>query len=238
MEKPYKNPSTSPQTGRKSGKNYSIFHIVYESLLKLINNSFFYFLKVLGINLFKILYNIQAENKNRIPLQGPLIVAANHFSYMDPVALQVVFPRRISFMMTEQFYEGRWKWLFKSFRCICIKGKGANIAALREGIEVLKKGDVLGIFPEGGVSKEGRLQRGISGVGFLAKRSSAPILPVFIAGTYKALPKGKVLPRPSKIRIIYGNPILFERTPDTTKDEIEGITQRIMEEIKNLSPLQ
>lgn len=236
MEKPYKNPSTSPQTGRKSGKNYSIFHIVYESLLKLINNSFFYFLKVLGINLFKILYNIQAENKNRIPLQGPLIVAANHFSYMDPVALQVVFPRRISFMMTEQFYEGRWKWLFKLFHCICVRKKGTNIAALREGIEVLRKNNVLGIYPEGGVSKEGQFQEGNPGIGFLVKKSNAPVIPAFISGTYEALPKGAKIPRIFRIKVIFGKPMTFEKIKGTTKEEIEEITRKIMEQIKRLSP--
>lgn len=206
-------------------------------VLGILNNCCFFVLKITGIILLKIIFRIKAENKDKIPRTGPLIVAPNHFSYLDPIALQAVFPRRISFMMTEQFYEGRMKWLFKLLHCICVREKenGINITALREGLEVLKKNGVLGIFPEGEVSRVGCLQEGIQGVGFLAKKSGAPVIPVFISGTYEALPKGKILPKPHRIEVIFGNPVSFDQTKKTTKEEIGYITRKIMEEIKKLS---
>ena len=201
-----------------------------------LNNCFFSILKVTGILLLKLFFHIEAKSDGRIPLSGPLIVAANHFSYMDPVALQSIFPRRISFMMTELFYEGRGKWLFKLLRCICVRERGTNITALKAGIDVLKNNGVIGIFPEGRVSREGRLQEGISGIGFLVKKSGAAVIPAFIFGTYEALPKGAMLPKPSRIKIIFGKPMLFKDGGNgSQRQTITEITGQIMEQIEKLS---
>lgn len=195
-------------------------------------------LKMIGIILLKVFYRIQAENREYIPRKGSLIVAANHFSYMDPIVLQAVFPRRISFMMTERFYKGRGEWFFKFMRCINVKEKGANIAALRDAVKVLWQNGVIGIFPEGGVSEEGRLQQGNLGIGFLVKKSGAPVVPAFISGTYEALPRGKIVPGISRIKIVFGKPMMFENTQDIeNKKGIEEITKQIMEQIEKLSRL-
>lgn len=186
--------------------------------------------------MLRIFYHVRAENREQIPLLGPLIVAANHFSYMDPIVLQAMFPRRISFMMTELYYEGRWKWFFKILHCICVKEKGSNIAALKEGIEVLKKNDVLGIFPEGGVSREGRLQEGNPGIGFLVVKSGVPVIPAFISGTYEALPKGAKIPKISRIKVTFGRPMIFDNIKNRkNKTGIVEITNSIMEQIEKLS---
>ena len=206
------------------------------SLFGFLNNCFFFVLKAIGIFLLKMFYHAQSEQREKIPIKGPLIVAANHFSYMDPVVLQSMFPRRISFMMTELYYEGRGKWLFKLLHCICVKEEGSNISALKGGIEVLKKNGVLGIFPEGGVSKEGRLQEGNPGIGFLAIKSGVPVIPAFISGTYEALPKGAKIPKISRIKVIFGKPMTFKSTNEkATKKGIVEITRQFMEQIEALS---
>lgn len=205
-------------------------------IMNFLNDCLFYLLKMIGIILLKILYHIQAKNRELIPRRGSLIVAANHFSYMDPIVLQAIFPRRLSFMMTERFYKGHGEWFFKFMRCINVKEKGVNIAALRDAVEVLRHNGVIGIFPEGGVSKEGRLQEGNLGIGFLVKKSGAPVVPAFISGTYEALPKGKIVPGISKINIIFGEPMVFENIQGIEdKKGIEEITRQIMEQIKRLS---
>ncbi|MBI2472425.1 MAG: 1-acyl-sn-glycerol-3-phosphate acyltransferase [Planctomycetes bacterium] len=206
------------------------------SLLSFLNECFFFVLKAAGVFLLKILYHAEVERREKIPIKGPLIVAANHFSYMDPTVLQSMFPRRISFMMTEVYYEGRGKWLFKLLRCICVKEEGSNIAALKGGMEVLKKNGVLGIFPEGGVSREGRLQEGNPGIGFLAIKSGVPVIPAFISGTYEALPKGAKIPKISKIKVIFGKPMTFKDANEkATKKGIIEVTRQIMEQIEELS---
>lgn len=215
--------------------NICIYY-VYHHISVFLNNCFFLGLKAIGVILLKVFYHVQVKNRKQIPHKGPLIVAANHFSYMDPVVLQSMFPRRISFMMTELYYEGRGKWLFKLLHCIRVKEGGTNITALKAGIEVLKKNGVLGIFPEGGVSKEGRLQEGIPGIGFLVKKSGAPVIPAFISGTYEALPKGAKIPKNSRIKVIFGKPIIFKNIEETAnKKEVIEITKQIMEQIEKLS---
>lgn len=209
------------------GKNFNFLNIL--------NDCFFLMIKAIGVILLRVFYHTRVENRGFIPLDGPLIVAANHFSYIDPIVLQSVFPRRIYFMMTEVYFEGRGKWFFKLLRCICVKEEGSNISALREGIEALKSNSVIGIFPEGGVSKEGCLQEGNPGVGFLAMRSGAPIIPAFISGTYEALPKGAKIPKISKIKVTFGKPMRFEDNRYTEKQNILEITKQIMERIERLS---
>lgn len=225
--------------GGPRGSNHPIgtgIYGVYLGILGFLNNCFFFALKAIGIVLLRIFYRIQAENREQIPLQGPLIVAANHFSYMDPIVLQAMFPRRISFMMTELYYKGRGKWFFQLLHCICVKENGSNIAALRKGLEVLKKKSVLGIFPEGGVSREGRLQEGDPGIGFLVVKSGVPVIPVFISGTYEALPKGAKLPKISRIKVIFGRPLVFDNIENReNKKGIVEITRSIMEQIEKLS---
>lgn len=216
----------------KSVNIYSIYH----NILAFLNDCFFFVIKAIGVILLKIVYDVKVENRDRIPRKGHLIVVANHSSYMDPVVLQSVFPRRISFMMTELYYEGRGKWFFRLLRCICVKETGSNISALKAGIEVLKKGTVLGIFPEGGVSKEGRLQEGNPGVGFLAGKSGAFVIPAFIFGTYEALPKGAKIPKISKIKVRFGNPMTFVKIENNSnKNRIADITKQIMNQINELS---
>jgi len=208
----------------------------YRDFMNFLNNCFFCILKIIGVLLLKLFFHIEVKFHGRIPLSVPLIVAANHFSYMDPVALQSLFPRRISFMMTELFYEGRGKWLFKFLRCICVREKGSNINALKAGINVLKKNGVIGIFPEGRVSREGRLQEGISGIGFLVKKTDAAVIPAFIFGTHEALPKGAKLPKPSRIKIIFGKPMIFnDERSDSQRQTITEITRQIMDQIEKLS---
>ncbi|OHB85176.1 MAG: hypothetical protein A3J73_05900 [Planctomycetes bacterium RIFCSPHIGHO2_02_FULL_38_41] len=209
------------------GKNFNFLNIL--------NDCFFLMIKAIGVILLKVFYHTRVENRGFIPLDGPLIVAANHFSYLDPIVLQSVFPRRISFMMTELYYEGRGKWLFKLLRCICVKEKGANIGALKAGIAALKKDGVLGIFPEGGVSKEGRLQEGNPGIGFLAIKSGVPVIPAFISGTYEALPKGAKIPKISKIKVTFGKPMRFKNNRCIEKQNVLEITKQIMEQIERLS---
>lgn len=231
-----KSPSLKGGTGGINHSTGTCVSGIYRRFLGFLNDCFFFVLKATGVILLRVFYPVRIENRELIPLQGPLIVAANHFSYMDPIVLQIVFPRRIFFMMTEIYYEGRGKWFFQLLHCICVKEKGSNIAALRESLEVLKKNSVLGIFPEGGVSKEGCLRAGDPGVGFLVAKSGSPVIPAFISGTYEALPKGARIPKISRIKVTFGKPLIFDNIENKeNKRGIVEITRSIMEHIEKLS---
>lgn len=120
---------------------------------------------------------------------GPVIVAANHRSFLDPLVVGSTMTRRVFFVMAREHYERPLlNRFYRLERCIPVDDTRDNRGALRAGKAVLDAGRVLGIFPEGRISRDGRLQRGQPGVAWLAQRTGAPVVPLYIGGTREALP--------------------------------------------------
>jgi 1-acyl-sn-glycerol-3-phosphate acyltransferase len=112
-----------------------------------------------------------------------------------------------------------------------------NIGPVKTGLEILKHGNVIGIFPEGGISKTGIMQEGRPGTLLLAQKSNVPILPAFISGTYLALPKHAKFFRKAKIKVIFGNPITYAELSRGVKGKkgLEDATQNLIQKIRDLS---
>lgn len=128
-----------------------------------------------------------AEN---LPKKGPFIFASNHISLGDPTVLgvsNVTVPMSI-LAKEELFYDKHWWWWYYSCGCILLNRSKADIGGLKEALTSLKEGRALGIFPEGTRSRTGELQKPELGVGFLAMKSGAPVIPLFIHGTEKVVP--------------------------------------------------
>lgn len=160
---------------------------------------------------------------------GPLIVCANHASYFDPVFLQLLVRRRIVFVMTNDFYvlpSGRW--FFWAARAIPVAtGRRAKIGLERALVE-LRKGRVVGIFPEGKLSPDGSIGRPQRGVSLLARMAPAPILPAGIFGNHRAWPRGARWGRRSDVRVAFG-PLIPPPPPTPPGREAErAYAQRIM----------
>jgi 1-acyl-sn-glycerol-3-phosphate acyltransferase len=171
--------------------------------------------------------------------QGPVILAPNHCSFMDPVVLQMSAWRQISYMMTEVFYNPRGvRWLFRFFRTIPVKEGALNRGALAAAEEALRRGWVVCVFPEGGISRDGALQRFHPGVAALALSTGAPVVPVSIAGTFEAYPRHRRLPRlfrPVKIR--YGAPMRPQESQGddaSRKDLLRSFTEQIRSQVAAL----
>ena len=112
-----------------------------------------------------------------------------------------------------------------------------NIGPVKIGLEILKHGSVIGIFPEGGISKTGIIQDGRPGTLLLAQKSNVPILPAFISGTYVALPRHAKFFRKSKIKVIFGNLITYEELSNGLKGKkgLEEATKNLIKKISDLS---
>ena len=205
----------------------------------LLNNLFFKSLKFLGHRLLKTFFSFEAVNIHQVPPTGPFIITANHFSFMDPPVLQAACPRRIHFLMTEKYYNPIWgRWFFRLMRAIPVRENTAyNIGPVKIGLEILKHGNVIGIFPEGGISKTGIIQDGRPGTLLLAQKSNVSILPVFISGTYLALPKHAKFFRKANIKVIFGNPITYEELSGGLKGKkgLEEATKNLIKKISDLS---
>lgn len=186
------------------------------------------------------LVRLTVEHPENLPSQGPAIVVANHRSFFDSVLLMFALPRPVS-VLGKAEYTDRWitNWLFCGAGMIPIRRENpADLArAFAQVDEVLDRGQVVALFPEGTRSRDGLLHRGHCGAAHLALTTGAPIVPVGIVGTDRILPTGTRLVRPFQhATISLGEPIVTAdaRSTASTKRARREITDRIMTEIGRL----
>jgi 1-acyl-sn-glycerol-3-phosphate acyltransferase len=156
----------------------------------------------------KVYCRLTTEGRHHVPREGPLIVAANHASWLDTLFLGAAVPRLIHYVAAKEFYD-LWylRWVMWLYGTIPIeRGKGQR-RPLARAAEALGRGRVIGMFPEGRMSTTGALQPLQGGVALLAAETGAPIVPVAIAGGYDVMGPHLLLPRPRKVRIRIGEPI-------------------------------
>jgi len=200
----------------------------------------FYFLT--GQVLVRVLFRVRVEGRCRLRRDEPAIVVANHASYLDPLFLQIVVPRRILFLMTDVFYRIPWaRWFFRLVGALPVAelGRSGNVATIRESARLLALGRTLGIFPEGGLSPDGALQRGRSGVARLMLQTGVRVLPVGIVGSFEAMsrPRPRLrLFRPVTIRV--GEPIAPPargKSGEGNRADAAALTDEIMASIARLT---
>ena len=184
----------------------------------------------------RLWFRLRAEN--RPPLGGSYVLAANHVSYLDPLLLGAVVPRRIVYMMTVTVWRSRTMgWFYRWNRTIPLAVRTANRDAMRAARSVLQQGRLLGIFPEGGLSRDGGLLLGNPGAVALVLQEGVPIVPVGIVGAERALPVGAWWPRPCQITIRFGQPITADELSALSQDRrirLQLATKKIMAAIAEL----
>lgn len=151
----------------------------------------------------------------RVPRGQRIVLCPNHESYLDPAFVQMVVRRRVTFVMTNEFYTWRpMRWFFALIGAIPVdRGRMAR-RGLRRAIATVKRGHVLGLFPEGRLAREGRRNPGQRGVAILARRTGAWIVPVGILGSRRAWGAGATHPRPARVRVGFGPPLQWTSPPD------------------------
>ncbi|MEE9260843.1 MAG: lysophospholipid acyltransferase family protein, partial [Candidatus Scalindua sediminis] len=176
-----------------TNRNYLTYKLNKENssnILKFLDVTFFLIIKYTDVLILKVFFKIEAINTHLIPKEGAIIITSNHTSHMDGMILQATFPKRITYMMLLKNYETWGKWFYKSQHAIPLKEQGINCNALKEGLELLRNNGALAIFPEGKISPDGNLQDGKHGISFLAIKSEATVVPVYIDGAFEVLPAG------------------------------------------------
>ncbi len=184
---------------------------------------------------------IGAEN---IPREGGAILAANHVSFLDPLLLPLVVPRRRVMFLTKTKYID--KPLLHSFLAgagvIPVESDNPTAAggAVTAGVRAVREGRLVGIFPEGTRSPDGLQHKAKTGVARIAIEAGVPVIPVGVIGTDQAFPRGKKLPRPHAARIVFGEPIRFDLPPEAAKDPAvsRSATEQVMAAIRGLSGQQ
>jgi len=207
---------------------------------------FYWVLKTVILGpILRLLFRPWVEGEENIPEDGAAIFASNHLSFSDSIFLPLVLPRQMTFLAKSDYFTGRGlkgratAAFFKAVGQVPVdrSGGGAGEAALSSGLKILRRGEFLGIYPEGTRSPDGRLYRGRTGVARMALESGVPVLPVAMIGTDKAQPTGKKVPKIMRIGIRIGTPLDFSRYEGMEDDRfvLRSITDEIIYELMLLS---
>ncbi|HUO10039.1 MAG TPA: MFS transporter [Phycisphaerae bacterium] len=178
--------------------------------------------------------HLEAGTAARIPTSGPTILVANHTTAYDPLVMQVTSKYRlIQFMMAKEYYEKKpFLYLYKAFGVIPVNRTGNDTASFRTALRVLKDGGCIGMYPEGKISDDGRMDEGRPGVALLALMSGATVVPAYIAGTNVHAGMVKDFLIRSKVTIYFGRPLRFDDLKILDRDAGREIaTKRIMDAI-------
>jgi 1-acyl-sn-glycerol-3-phosphate acyltransferase len=196
--------------------------------------------------LLAIFFRPWAEDTENVPREGPAILAWNHMSFSDHFFGPLPLPRKVTFLAKSEYFTGRGvkglisRAFFRGVGQIPVDRAGgqASERALNTGLRVLAAGKLLGIYPEGTRTPDGRLYRGKTGVARLALESGAPVIPCAMIGTYEFQPPGRLLPRLSiRPGVRFGKPLDFSRYADLKADRLvlRAVTDEIMYAVMNLS---
>lgn len=187
--------------------------------------------------LFKILFRWQVYGIEHIPLTGGAILAVNHASALDPPLGGVGLPRKIWYLgRASLIRNGFVDFILKCQHMVPITRGEADLGAMKRIIDLIKSGEIVLMFPEGTRSVDGSLGPGREGIGVFVRHAKADVIPCYISGSWRALPKGAIFPHPCKIRIAYGPVIRYEEFNDCPKgrEGLAGISAKIMERIAEL----
>ena len=207
---------------------------------------FYYLLKYVLLGpLLRLVFRPRIEGLANVPSSGAAIVAGNHLSFSDHFLMPAVLKRRITFLAKAEYFTGPGlkgrltAFFFHSAGQIPVdrSGKEAGQAAIREGLGVLSKDELLGIYPEGTRSHDGRLYKGKVGVAVMALKAGVPVVPCAMIGTFEAQPPGKVIPNIHPVTIRFGEPLDFSRYAgmENEKTILRAVTDEIMYAILSLS---
>jgi 1-acyl-sn-glycerol-3-phosphate acyltransferase len=160
--------------------------------------------------LLRLLFRPRVTGLEHIPAAGGAILAANHVSFLDPLLLPLVVPRRRVMFLAKVKYIDKplLHWFLRSVGVIPVAADDPA-GAVAAGVRAVSEGRLVGIFPEGTRSPDGRLRQGKTGVARIAIQAGVPVIPAGISGTDLAFPRGARLPRPRSVRISFGPPIRF-----------------------------
>jgi len=185
---------------------------------------------------YRFYFRWRVFNAERVPLDGPVILASNHASFLDPPLVGSGLRRGINYLARDSLFRFPGMGaLLRSWSCVPVDRDGGGAAGLKSILDRLLKGGAIILFPEGTRTHDGKLQPARSGIGLVVIKSDAPVVPVRVFGTHEAYGRHIIFPRPHRVAVKYGRPMKFEklRTEAKTcsKPRLKEIYQQVADEI-------
>jgi len=194
----------------------------------------------LGWTLFRAVYRFyfgwRVFNAERVPITGPVVLACNHASFIDPPLVGAGLHREVNYLARENLFRFPvMGWVLRQWQSVPVDREGGGARGLKAILDRLKKGGAILLFPEGTRTRDGKLQPPRSGIGLTVMKSTAPVVPVRVFGTFEAYGRHLRIPRPRRIAVKYGRPLTMAawRTEAQTcsKDRLKAIYQEVAQEI-------
>jgi 1-acyl-sn-glycerol-3-phosphate acyltransferase len=204
-----------------------------------------------GWSAFRLLYRFyfrwRVFNAERVPLTGPVILASNHASFLDPPLVGATLDRDISYLARESLFRFPLVGaLLRSWNSVPVDRDGGGAAGLRAILDRLLAGGGIILFPEGTRTSDGKLLPARSGLGLVVIKSTAPVVPVRVFGTFEAYGRHLRFPRPYRVMVKFGKPMDFAAlraeakacTKVRLKEIYQQVSDEIMAEIAKLQPCE
>lgn len=194
---------------------------------------------------YRLYFRSRAYNPERVPLEGPVIIASNHASIIDPPLIGSYLHRSINYLARESLFRFPVVgWVLRHWQSVPVDRDGGGAAGLRAILSRLLDGGAIILFPEGTRTRDGRLQPARSGIGLTVIKSTAPVVPVRVFGTFQAYNRFMRWPRPHRIEVKYGRPMGFEKlraeaqqcSKARLKEIYQEVANEIMAQIAKLEP--
>jgi len=206
---------------------------------------FYWLMKYVVIGpIVKAIFRPWVVGRRNVPTTGAAILASNHLSFVDSVFLPLMIDRPVAFLAKSDYFTGRgisgWatRLFMKATGQIPIDRSGgkASEASLNTGLQVLGRGELLGIYPEGTRSPDGRLYRGRTGIARMALEAKVPVIPVIMVDTDTMMPIGTTLPRIVRVGVVIGEPLDFSRYAGMENDRyiLRSVVDEIMVALQRL----
>lgn len=162
-------------------------------------------------SVYKVVFRWRVFNPERVPLKGPVILASNHASFIDPPLVGAGVKRGINYLARDSLFRFPGVgWLLRQWNSVPVDREGGGGAGLKVILARLLEGGAIILFPEGTRTHDGKLQPARSGIGLTVIKSTAAVVPVRVFGTYEAYGRHHKVPRPKRIAVKYGRPMYFE----------------------------
>ena len=181
-------------------------------------------------------FGVETTGREHVPATGPAILAANHASFLDPFLIAMRARRPVRYLVSNEFYaDRRFRALLRWFGTIPVGGDVGMVRSFRRVAEVVERGELLGIFPEGGITRDGAMRPFRNGAAVIALRMGVPIVPIHVAGTFEALPRHARWPRFVPVRLRIGRPIDVAARKSPAAEEIVALTETIRGAVDDLA---